>query len=216
MTTTSTASAAETIIRRLRGSTAFSYAPSACGATLRGSQRMARQRLVSGTPVLATTEMGPHERDRRGGPCRPSIAAESVDIRPQVDRFGRSGHRDVRFEPLALLRCCTDPPTGGCDGPGKCAHRRDIARAADPEGALAEPPSPGEPERQHWVSGGGPSQTPLQVRHSGVVDLTVERQSDVPRVGCRPAQRVVAMRCDGSLEVGHDLRGKLYRREQSH
>ena len=178
-------------------------------------QLMGRQRLVPSPPILTCTKVRLDQSHGTGGPTWASISAEGGQVWPKVRRHRGPGKGQVGSE-STFVRRRADSSTGGRCCASEQAHRRDIALASNPEGSPTELSRPVECERQCRVSLRCAGQPRLQVGHSRVLDLAVERQGEVPRLPRRPSQDIVAMGRDGSIEMGHDIRRYQDRREQPH
>jgi hypothetical protein len=98
-------------------------------------------------------------------------------------------------------RGCTNPTAGRGGRSSNVAQSRDIAAAADPQGALVETAGAIQSEGEHWVSFGCPGEPRLEVWYSLVLHLSVEGQGDVPLFGERPRQDLVSMRSCSGVEV---------------
>ena len=176
---------------------------------------MGLQRLVPSAPVLPCTKVRPDQSHSIGCPCGALISAKGGHIWPEVRRLLGPGQSHVGLE-TTLARRRADWSAGCIGRTGECPERHDVAIASNPEGSPAELPTPAERERQRRVSRRCARQSRLEVRHSRVVDLAVERQGEVPHVHRRPSQGVVAMAGDGCVEVFCDIRRYQERSEQPH
>jgi hypothetical protein len=139
-------------------------------------------------------QVGTHQRDGVDRPRPTPKGIERGNVRPQIHWSAGTGQCDVSAESKSIVsRGCANPTTSRHRRSRNVAQCCDIAAAADPQGPPVETAGAVQGYGQDWVSLGCSGEPRLEVWHSLVLYLSVERQGDVPLFGERPRQDLVTM-----------------------
>jgi hypothetical protein len=119
---------------------------------------------------------------------------ERGNVGLQIHRAACAGQCDVSAKSRSIVgRGCTNPTTGRRRRSRNLPQCCDIAAAADPQGPPVETAGALKGYGYDWVSLGCAGEPRIEVWHSLVLYLSVERQGDVPLFGERPRKDLVAM-----------------------
>jgi DNA-binding MarR family transcriptional regulator len=187
----------------------------------RGPQRPARERDIP--RLVGGPEAAADQVNAVRGPRLPLVAGQRRDELGDIDRHPAPGQGQVRLETAALVRWRRAHAT--CAGRHRFGQPREgPAVAGQPAPEHIRPADPGEcaRTRERQRDGAVPPGRPLQARqqlgHGGFVDLTEERQRDVPGLPVGPAQVLAAgaQRLDQRVKLVKDGGRRSDGHEQPH